>query len=144
MTRYKFLIHIRMLLPLLRTALESRLGSATPSRMMSAFYASSPMRPDKKIITDEVWDDARVRGFLAPKTPQGADAPDFLVLLGAYRAMRVDDFARFIRFCVEEKHDLNATNEGGQTFVEVIATHRHGKPFAEIMSAAGARSARTS
>jgi hypothetical protein len=100
------------------------------------------MRPDKKIITDEVWDDARVRSFLSPKTPQGADAPDFLLLLGAYRAMRVEDFARFIRFFVEEKRDLNATNESGQTFVELIASHRHGKAFAEIMSAAGARAAR--
>lgn len=100
------------------------------------------MRPDKKIITDEVWDDERVRSFLAPKTPQGADAPDFLLLLTAYRAMRVDDFARFVRFFIEDKHDPNAVNESGQTFVDVIATHRHGNPFAEIMSAAGARPAR--
>ncbi|HTK98853.1 MAG TPA: PA4642 family protein [Pseudomonadales bacterium] len=101
------------------------------------------MRPDKKIITDEVWDDERVRSFLAPKTPQGGDAPDFSLLLTAYRAMRIDDFARFIRFFIDDDHDLNATNELGQTFVEVIATHRHGQPFAEVMSAAGARAARS-
>ena len=80
------------------------------------------MRPDKKIITDEVWDDQRVKSFLAPRPPQGADSPDFVLLLNAYRAMRVDDFARFIRFFVEERHDLNAPNEAGQTFVELIAT----------------------
>jgi hypothetical protein len=100
------------------------------------------MRPDKKAITDEVWDDERVRSFLAPKPAQGGDAPDFLLLLTAYRAMRVDDFARFVRFFLDEKHDLNATNESGQTFVDVISTHRHGKPFAEIMSVAGARAAK--
>ncbi len=99
------------------------------------------MRPDKKIITDEVWDDERVRSFLAPRSPQGGDAPDFVLLVNAYRAMRVDDFARFIRFFVEGHHDLDAANEGGQRFVEFIATHRHGQPFAEIMCAAGARSA---
>jgi hypothetical protein len=98
-----------------------------------------PMRPDKKIITDEVWDDARVRSFLAPKPAQGGDTPDFGLLLNAYRAMRVEDFARFVRFFVEDRHDLNAPNEGGQTFVEFIATHRHGKAFAEVMSVAGAQ-----
>ncbi len=101
------------------------------------------MRPDKKIITDEVWDDERVRSFLVPKSAQGGDTADFVLLLNAYRAMRVDDFARFIRFFVEDRHDLDASNERGQRFVEVIASHRHGKPFAEIMCAAGARSAQT-
>jgi hypothetical protein len=100
------------------------------------------MRPDKKIITDEVWDDERVKSFLWPRPPQGGDSPDFVLLLNAYRAMRVDDFARFIRFFVEDRHDLNAPNEAGQTFVELIATHRHGKPFAELMLVAGARSPR--
>ena len=101
------------------------------------------MRPDKKIITDEVWDDERVRGFLAPRSAQGGDAPDFVLLLNAYRAMRVDDFARFVRFFADAQHDLDAVNEGGQRIVDIIATHRHGKPFIEIMYAAGARSSKT-
>jgi hypothetical protein len=97
------------------------------------------MRPDKKIITDEVWDDERVRSFLLPRPAQGADDPDYTLLLNAYRGMRVDDFARFIRFFRDARHDLNAKNENGQRFVEFIATHRHGKPFAEVMIAAGAQ-----
>jgi hypothetical protein len=101
------------------------------------------MRPDKKIITDEVWDDQRVRSFLVSRTPQGGDDPDYLLLLNAYRGMRVDDFARFIRFYCDEQHDLNAKNENGQHFVEFIATHRHGKPFIEVMMSAGARPAET-
>ena len=99
------------------------------------------MRPDKKSITDEVWDDARVRTFLMPRTPQGGDHPDFVLLVNAYRGMRVDDFVRFIRFYCDECHDLDAKNESGQRFVEVIASHRHGRPFAEIMIGAGARPA---
>ena len=106
--------------------------------MIGAFWLGPAMRPDKKIITDEVWDDERVRSFLAPKPAQGGDAPDFVLLVNAYRAMRVEDFTRFICYFVEGGHDLNALNEGGQTFVEFIATHRHGRAFAEIMSA-GAR-----
>jgi hypothetical protein len=97
------------------------------------------MRPDKKIITDEVWDDDRVRSFLAPRTTQGLDEPDYTLLLNAYRGMRVDDFARFIRFYRDDRHDLNAKNEAGQRFIEVISTHRHAKPFVEVLIAAGAQ-----
>ena len=96
------------------------------------------MRPDKKIITDEVWDDARVQSFLSARTTPYGDDPDFALLLNAYRGMRVDDFARFIQFYCDTDHDLNATNTRGQSFIEFISNHRHGKPFAEIMIAAGA------
>lgn len=100
------------------------------------------MRPDKKIITDEVWDDERVRSFLAPQAAQGGDDADFTLLVHAYRSMRIDDFARFVRFFVEARHRLDAQNEIGQTFVEFIARHRHGKQFADAAIAAGARPAR--
>ena len=97
------------------------------------------MRPDKKTITDEVWDDDRIRSFLAPRAAQGADEPDFILLLNAYRGMRPDDFARFIAFYVGENHSLNPRNESGQTFVEFIAPHRHAKEFIEILRQAGAQ-----
>ena len=103
------------------------------------FRLDRRMRPDKKIITDEVWDDDRVRSFLAPRTTQGLDEPDYTLLLNAYRGMRVDDFARFIRFYRDDRHDLNAKNEAGQRFIQVISTHRHAKPFVEVLIAAGAQ-----
>jgi hypothetical protein len=96
------------------------------------------MRPDKKSITDEVWDNDRVRSFLAPQPPQGADAADFTLLVNAYRSMRADDFARFIAFFVQEKHDLNARNEAGQTLIQFIAPHRHAAAFVDVLTAAGA------
>jgi hypothetical protein len=110
--------------------------------MIGAFSTGPTMRPDKKIITDEVWDDERVRSFLTPQARQGADDADFTLLVNAYRAMRIDDFVRFIAFFVHSKHRLDAQNEIGQTFVEFIARHRHGKPFVEAAIAAGARPAR--
>ncbi len=61
------------------------------------------MRPDKKIITDEVWDDERVRGFLvAALTARWRRIRTSCCSLNAYRGMRVDDFARFIRFYRDE------------------------------------------
>jgi hypothetical protein len=101
------------------------------------------MRPDKKSITDEVWDDERVRSFLAPQPRQGSDEPDFTLLLNAYRGMRPDDFARFVGFFRQAGHDLDARNESGQTLVDFIAPHRHGATFIDIMVAAGARASGT-
>jgi hypothetical protein len=97
------------------------------------------MRPDKKTITDEVWDDDRIRSFLAPRSAQGKDDPDFLLLLNAYRGMRPDDFVRFIGFYVSEQHSLNPRNEGGEAFIDFIAPHRHAKEFIEILVQAGAQ-----
>jgi hypothetical protein len=96
------------------------------------------MRPDKKSITDEVWDDERIRSFLAPRPAQGGDDPDFVLLLNAYRGMRPDDFARFVRFFRDAQHQLNPTNEAGQRFIEFIRPHRHSEAFIEILTAAGA------
>ena len=101
------------------------------------------MRPDKKIITDEVWDDERVRSFLTPHAAQGRDDPDFTLLVNAYRGMRIDDFVRFVRFFGDAHHRLDAESESGETFVEFIARHRHGKPFVDAVIAAGARPARS-
>jgi hypothetical protein len=112
--------------------------------MMSRLLHKPTMRPDKKVITDEVWDDERVRSYLLPRAPQGGDAPDFVLLVNAYRGMRVDDFARFIGFFREAGHDLNARNESGQTFVEFIAQHRKGRPYSDIAIAAGATRAASS
>ena len=100
------------------------------------------MRPDKKTITDEVWDDDRVRSFLVPRAVQGGDEPDFVILLNAYRGMRPDDFARFIAFYTGENHCLNPCNEGGHTFIEFISPHRHAKEFIEILLRAGAQTTR--
>ena len=101
------------------------------------------MRPDKKSITDEVWDDARVRSFLTPQPPQGDDAADFTLLLNAYRSMRPDDFVRFVGFFREDGRDLDARNESGQTLIEFIGPHRHAAAFIDIMIAAGAAARRS-
>ena len=96
------------------------------------------MRPDKKTITDEVWDDERIRSFLSPRSAQGGDDPDFVLLLNAYRGMRPDDFARFVRFYRDERHDLNPKNEAGQSFISFISPHRHSRLFVDILIDAGA------
>jgi hypothetical protein len=91
------------------------------------------MRPDKKKVTDEIWDDARVREFLAPRPP-GPDAPDFARLLFAYRHMRLEDFERFARFFAAEGYDFDARSADGETFMQFVAGHRQAGPFIEVIA----------
>ncbi|MFU8815930.1 MAG: PA4642 family protein [Pseudomonadales bacterium] len=94
------------------------------------------MRPDKQKVVDEVWDDARVESFLH-KPPMGDEDAEFSVLLNAYRAMRPDDFARFIRLYTAAGRDLGARSRSGKTLRETLAAHRHAEPFRQIIAAAG-------
>jgi len=97
------------------------------------------MRPDKKKVTDEVWNDDRVREFLAREPYSGSDHPDFVLLLNAYRGMRPEDFVRFIGFFLADGHDLDARNDAGETFSEHVARHRHARAFIDIIASARAR-----
>jgi len=47
----------------------------------------------------------------------------------AYRGMRPADFERFLPFFVDAKHDLDATNDQGQTLWTIIEEHRQGADF---------------
>ncbi len=96
------------------------------------------MRPDKQKVVDEVWDEARIRGFL-DKAPLGENTdPDFSVLLFAYRSMRPEDFRAFIGFFTEADRNINATDENGATLLQLIAEHRKSEDFRDILRAAGA------
>ena len=99
------------------------------------------MRPDKQKIIDEVWDEARVRSFLGKATPTqfGKDIPgdaDFHLLLNAYRAMRVDDFKRFLDHYLGEGHRLDAKNENGLTLAEYLIHYKKSAPFISALKQA--------
>tara|TARA_B100001750_G_C15145567_1_gene416924 strand:- start:146 stop:451 length:306 start_codon:yes stop_codon:yes gene_type:complete len=99
------------------------------------------MRPDKQKIIDEVWDEARVRSFLGKATPTqfGKDIPgdaDFHLLLNAYRAMRVDDFKRFLDHYLGEGHQLDAKNENGLTLAEYLIPYKKSAPFISALKQA--------
>lgn len=83
--------------------------------------------PSQPQVTDEIWDDERVRSFLDLQ-PEGENA-DFHVLLKAYRGMRVEDFERFLRFFTEAGRNLDAEDQQGQTLWAIIKDHRQGQAF---------------
>ena len=97
------------------------------------------MRPDKKKVVDEVWDDERVRSFLDKGTIGAESNLDYSALLFAYRSMRSDDFARFIAFFLDAGRDINALSRSGETLLQTIASHTQSDAFRQILLDAGAR-----
>lgn len=95
------------------------------------------MRKDKEKVLDEVWDDARVAGYLDLRPGDGSD-PDHHVLLMAYRGMREDDFARFLPMFVDAGRNLDAVGREGKTLREEVSEHRYGEPYARLLKEYGA------
>ncbi len=87
--------------------------------------------PSQPSVTDEVWDDDRVKSFLEME-PYGDESADFHVLLKAYRGMRPDDFSRFLRFFVEAGREINARDKQGRTLWDIIEKHRQGAEFIAV------------
>ncbi len=87
--------------------------------------------PSQPSVTDEVWDDNRVKSFLALE-PQSDQSADFHVLLRAYRGMRPADFERFLKFYIEAGRDLDAKDKTGRTLWDIISTHRQGAEFLAV------------
>src|SRR5262245_4710064 len=119
---------------------------ALPQRWAGANSMSSlPPRPppkkqpEKKQVVGEVWDDARVKEFLAQPVVGARGDPDFARLLRAYQGMRAEDFERFVGFFVEAGHNVDARNERNQTVVAYISRHRLSGPFVEVLLRAGAQ-----
>ncbi len=86
--------------------------------------------PSQPQVTDEVWDDDRVKSFLDLE-PHGENA-DFHVLLKAYRGMRVEDFDRFLVFFTDAGRNLDAKDTNGRTLWSIIENHRQGADFIDL------------
>jgi len=86
---------------------------------------ASPTQPQ---VIDEVWDDERIRSFLALE-PYGDQSRDFYLLTRAYQGMRAEDFRRFLSHFLEAGGDLQATDRQGRTISEIVSRHRHGAEF---------------
>lgn len=95
------------------------------------------LKKDKKKVLGEVFDDARVLGFLNVEQHQGVDI-DFDTLEKAYRGMTAENFASFVTFFKSEGRNLDAENADGQTLLQVISSHRHAGDYIEALKAGGA------
>ncbi len=95
------------------------------------------MRKDKEKVVDEVWTDDRVKSFLEVR-PHDEVEEDFHMLLKAYQSMRVEDFAQFIAYFLEDGRSLNSANPEGESVLKIIDEHRKSVAYADILREAGA------
>lgn len=96
------------------------------------------LKKDKQKVLGEVFDDDRIREFLAYPAPAGVN-PDFHLLERAYRGMQLENFETFLKFFAEQGRDINATNRDGKTLLELVQTHRAFGDYADALVAAGAK-----
>jgi hypothetical protein len=86
-------------------------------------------------VRDEWWTDERILSFLALE-PAAGENSDFHILSKAYQGMVPESFERFLEFYLEAGKDLDATDRQGKTISQIIATHRHGTPYLELINTA--------
>ena len=95
------------------------------------------MRKDKEKVVDEVWTDDRVKSFLEVR-PHDEVEEDFHMLLKAYQSMRVEDFAKFVAYFLEQGRSLNSNNPDGESVLKIIDEHRRSKAYSDILRQGGA------
>ncbi|HBM22433.1 MAG TPA: hypothetical protein DD411_02540, partial [Alcanivorax sp.] len=80
--------------------------------------------------------DEQIKVFL-DFPPEEGENPDFHVLLKAYRALRVEDFERFVAFFQAQNRDIRATDDQGRTLLDIVRGHGKSEPFVAILEKAG-------
>ncbi|KEQ18821.1 PA4642 family protein [Endozoicomonas numazuensis] len=95
------------------------------------------MKKDKQKVIGEVLNDERIKELLTLQPPMGEDRA-LHILTRAYRALRADDFERFLRFYTETGLAINpATPEGG-SFLSTLEQHQHASPYIQALKNCGA------
>lgn len=95
-------------------------------------------RKDKEKVLGEIFDEARIKTFFDYPAPAGINA-DYHLLEKAYRGMRGENFATFVKLFVEAGKDVNATGPEGKSLLQVLKNHRNGEEYAQALEAAGAK-----
>ena len=93
-------------------------------------------RKDKKKIIGEPMTDEQIKVFLDFPAEEGVN-PDFHVLEKAYRALRVEDFERFIAFFQAQGRDINSRDPENRTLLTVISHHPRCEDYADVLRKAG-------
>ena len=93
-------------------------------------------RKDKKKVIGEPMTDEQIKVFLDFSSEEGVDA-DFHVLEKAYRALRAEDFERFIGFFQENGRDINARDPKGRTLLALIESPPQCSDYAQMLRDAG-------
>jgi len=96
------------------------------------------LRKDKEKVLGEIFDEERIKTFLAFTAPAGVNE-DFHLLEKAYRGMRGENFSTFAKLFIESGRDINAVGPEGKTFLQTIKSHRNGEEYVIALQAVGAK-----
>ncbi|BAP13622.1 MAG: aminopeptidase [Alcanivorax borkumensis] len=94
-------------------------------------------RKDKQKVIGEPMTDEQIAVFLDFSPEEGVNG-DFHVLEKAYRALRAEDFTRFLAFFKDQNRDLDARDPQGRTLLSLIDQHPKGAKYAQALRDAGA------
>lgn len=95
------------------------------------------LKKDKQKVLGEVFDDERIKTFLAFEAPEDV-SPDFHLLEKAYRGMNIENFDTFLTFFLEAGHDISAQNPNGKTLLAIVSEHHHGDEYVDALKKHGA------
>lgn len=96
------------------------------------------LRKDKEKVLGEHFDEDRIKTFFDYDAPAGINA-DYHLLEKAYRGMRGENFATFLKFFLEQGRDVDAVGPEGKTLLQVVSTHRASEEYAIALREAGAK-----
>ncbi|WP_163832477.1 PA4642 family protein [Spartinivicinus ruber] len=96
------------------------------------------MKKDKQKVIGEEVSDERLKDLLTLKSHDDVNN-DYHILTKAYRALREDDFARFLQIFITAGHDINATSKEGETFLATISSHQQAEHYINTLKQAGAQ-----
>ncbi|WP_062268433.1 PA4642 family protein [Endozoicomonas arenosclerae] len=95
------------------------------------------MKKDKQKVIGEVLSDERIKELLTLQAPAGEDKA-LHILTRAYRALRADDFERFLRFYSETGLEINPVTSEGGSFLSTLEKHQHASPYVQALKNCGA------
>ncbi len=96
------------------------------------------LKKDKQKVLGENFDDDRVKSFLIAE-PREGESLDYMLLERAYRGMKADNFATFVKFFTQANKDINAQNKEGETFLSSIQDQRLAGDYIASLKNAGAK-----
>ena len=111
--------------------------NTTPTNTISTNNTIT-LKKDKKKVLGEVFDDARIKTFLGYQA-YGNTHHDYHLLEKAYRGMKAENFERFLYFFIESKHDINAKNNDGLTFLATIEQHTQAQDYIDGLKKYGGK-----
>jgi len=92
------------------------------------------MRKDKIKVIGEQISDEKIKYYLTLE-PLDDTPADLYKLIKAYRGLRNEDFARFIKFFIASGFSFTKQNKQGLNFAQIISKHKNADLYLKAINA---------